>query len=66
MRKNYEKIAAGILLAILLISLLPVIYLGRYNHPTGDDYYYGAETHMVWNDTGSIVSTVAEAFRGVS
>lgn len=66
MRKNYEKIAAGILLAILLISLLPVIYLGRYNHPTGDDYYYGAETHMVWNDTGSIVSTVAEAFRGVA
>lgn len=54
------------MLVLLVISLLPVMYLGRYNHPTGDDYYYGAETHLVWQETGSILETVAEAARGVA
>lgn len=66
MYRKYEKIAACILFIILIISLLPVMYLGRYNHPTGDDYYYGAETHVIWSETGSVVRTVAEALEGVS
>ena len=66
MYKKCEKIAAGILFTVLVISLLPVMYLGRYNHPTGDDYYYGAETHIVWNETESVTKTVAEALRGVA
>ncbi len=63
---KYEKIAACTLFAILIISLLPVMWLGRYNHPTGDDYYYGAETHMVWSETGSVVKTISEALQGVA
>lgn len=65
MYKKYEKATACILFTILIISLLPVIYLGRYNHPTGDDYYYGAETHVVWSETGSIAETMSEALKGV-
>lgn len=49
-----EKIAAYIALTLLVGSLLPVAYLGRYNHPTGDDYYYGAQTRQVWEATGSV------------
>lgn len=66
MYKKYEKAAAWVLLSVLILSLLPVIYLGRYNHPTGDDYFYGAETIHVWEETGSIVETIAEAMRGVA
>ncbi len=61
-----EKTAAWIAFILLLVALLPVMYLGRYNHPTGDDYYYGAETRVVWQETGSITETIAEAARGVA
>lgn len=63
MTDKLEKITAYILLCITIASLLPVMYLGRYNHPTGDDYYYGAETRAVWEETGNIAETVAEAAR---
>lgn len=65
MYKRIERLAAFLLLAVLVISLLPVMYLGRYNHPTGDDYYYTAQTHEVWVDTGSVAAAMAEAARGV-
>lgn len=65
MYKRPEKLAAFILLLILIMSLLPVMYLGRYNCPTGDDYFYGADAHNVWEATGSIAATVKEAAKGV-
>lgn len=65
MYKRIERLAAFLLLAVLVISLLPVMYLGRYNHPTGDDYYYTAETHEVWKGTGSVAAAMVEAARGV-
>ena len=61
-----EKGTAWFLLCLLIASLLPVIYLGRYNHPTGDDYYYGVETKAVWEQTRNLAATVAEATRGVA
>lgn len=64
--ERFEKITAYIALCLIAVSLLPVMYLGRYNHPTGDDYYYGAETKLVWEKTGSVLETVAEAARGVA
>lgn len=60
-----EKMAAYILLFLMTASLLPVMYLGRYNHPTGDDYYYGAETKAVWEETGSTWQVLKEAVKGV-
>lgn len=66
MKEQTEKITAYALLAALILSLLPIIYLGRYNHPTGDDYYYGGATKAVWEETGSLVKTVAEAVKGVA
>lgn len=66
MKSDPEKITAYILLFLLIGCLLPVMYLGRYNHPTGDDYYYGANTKNVWDQTGSLRATIAEAGRGVS
>jgi len=65
-KKQNDKIIAYIFVIGMLLSLLPVIYLGRYNHPTGDDYYYGGATKAVWEKTGSIIETVGEAIRGVA
>ena len=63
--KKYEKITAYIMLTLLVVSLIPVMYLGRYNHATGDDYYYGVYTHQVWQETGNLLKTVSEACKGV-
>ncbi len=65
-RPPAEKLAAYSLLFLMAAGLLPVMYLGRYNHPTGDDYYYGAETRIVWEETGSIRRLLEEAVRGVA
>ncbi len=61
-----QKLLSYIPMALLILSLLPLMYVGRYNHPTGDDYYYGANTHLVWEETGSIVQTVKAACHGVA
>ena len=66
MKINFAKWKPYIFLAILLLSLIPLIWLGRYNYPTGDDYYYGAETHLVWQQTGSIIQTLDAACAGVA
>lgn len=44
-----------ILTTIFILSLIPLYIIGKYNHPSVDDYYYGVETSATWNATGSIV-----------
>lgn len=65
MNSKVEKIISYAMPVLLIVLLLPVIYLGRYNHPAGDDYYYGVTTKLVWEETGSIVAVLAEAAKGV-
>ena len=48
MKNKFAKWKPYIFLAVLLASLVPLVWLGRYNYPTGDDYYYGTEAHLVW------------------
>ena len=64
MSKRKENIFRNAILIVVLVSMLPIMILGRYNHPTGDDYYYGAETHRALEETGSVAAALAEAARG--
>lgn len=66
MYTRFEKAAGYLSLILLVVSLLPVIWLGRYNHPTGDDYYYGAAAKQVLEETGSLLDTVRTAAAGVA
>lgn len=66
MDTRFEKAVGYLSLILLVISLLPVIWLGRYNHPTGDDYHYGAATKQVLEETGSLFDTVRTAAAGVA
>lgn len=61
-RKNLSLLCLG----VLLLSLIPLLYVGRYNHPTGDDIYYGLDAHMVWKATHSLLQTIANACHGVA
>lgn len=66
MKNKFAKYKPYIFLAILLVSLLPLVWLGRYNYPTGDDYYYGVETHLAWQQTGNLAEAFAAACNGVA
>lgn len=52
-------LAAG----LLLLSLLPLFWLGKYNVMCIDDYDYGRRVHDVWQATGSFTASVQEAWR---
>ena len=66
MKNKLAKWKPYIFLAVLLASLVPLVWLGRYNYPTGDDYYYGTEAHLVWQQTGSIPQAISAACAGVA
>ena len=61
-----EKNLSRLCLAALLLSLVPLLYVSRYNHPTGDDIYYGLDAHMVWESTHSLPRTIGNALQGVA
>lgn len=62
-KEKYWGIAMWILLAVLL---LPLIYIGRYNVMSADDFAYGLEVHQEWQTNHSLPRTVGTAFKVVS
>ncbi len=64
MNQKLSKFIPYISLTVLFLSLIPLIWLGRYSYPTGDDFYYGAETHLVWESTHSLIQTLKAAIAG--
>lgn len=66
MYERYEKISCYILMGLMCISLLLLMYLGLYNHPTGDDYYYAVTTRHALEETGSIWQVLRAALKGVT
>ena len=63
--KLYADLVALLMLVLLIISLIPLLHLGLYNHPTGDDYYYGVEAMHTWQNTHNPFLVIIEAAKGV-
>lgn len=52
----------GIMLLVLfVISMIPIWYVGLFNHATGDDFWYGVHTYHAWTDTHSIIEVIKGA-----
>jgi len=49
-----------------LMQIIPVLYLAWYDHPTSDDFQYGAASHQVWIHTGSVWAVIKAAAQGVA
>lgn len=60
-----EKKVAAVLVILFVFQIIPILYLGQFNHPTSDDFLYGKASHDVWVSTGSPVQTVQAAIDGV-
>lgn len=52
-------LAAG----LLILSMIPLLWLGKYNVMCIDDYDYGRRVHDVWQATGSFSASVQEAWQ---
>ncbi len=50
-------------LVLLVISLIPLLWLGKYNVMCIDDYDYGRQVHDTWLATGSYREAVQTAWR---
>lgn len=60
-----EKTICTIIVFAFLLSLVPIIYLGLHNYPSGDDFWYGEYTNRAWVQTGSIIEALKGSFRMV-
>lgn len=58
-KKDYYTVA--ILTIALLISLIPVFLMARYDCASGDDYQYGAAAHLAYLETGSLIAAIKGA-----
>ena len=61
-----QKGAAYAFLCLLIIAILPLLFVGFYDHPTGDDIYYGISAREVFSQTHSVLATLKDAFYGVA
>ncbi len=61
--KRKENSYVAVAAVFLILSLLPLLWLGRYNVMCIDDYDYGRRVHDVWQATGSLGASVEEAWR---
>ncbi|MFQ9902037.1 MAG: hypothetical protein ACLRWF_10460 [Ruthenibacterium sp.] len=54
-----------VLAVVLVASLVPLLAIAQYSHPSADDYPYALATHAAWQETGSIWAVLrAAAHRG--
>lgn len=62
--EKYEKYAARFFLGLMILCLIPMVLVGFYNHPTGDDYHYGYAAVMAWKESGSIIEMLKAVVAG--
>ncbi len=49
-------------IVVLVVSILPIFWIGQYLHPFSDDYVFGAQTHKIWNSTHSLSACITAAW----
>ena len=64
--REKDRLAAILLTVLFVLQIIPILYLGRFNHPTSDDFKYGAYSHTAWQETGSLAAVVEAAAKGVA
>lgn len=52
-------------IVIFLVAVIPLLIIGLYNHPSNDDYLFGASVYKAFNETRSIVPIVREGINVV-
>ena len=62
MNKKQLKDVSIAAITILIISVIPILWIGQYLHPFADDYVFGAKVYKVWNETHSFLACIQGAW----
>ena len=55
-----------VLAVVLVASLVPLLAIAQYSHPSADDYPYALATHAAWQETGSVWAVLRAAAHTVA
>lgn len=64
-RKSQLIAITVFLAAAFLLTVLPLILIAKYDHPSADDFSYGLQTSQAWAGTGSVIRVLAAAAQTV-
>ena len=64
MHKRFTRLWPWLLLAVFLLSLVPVLWLGQYARAGADDYCYGIAVHRALQEGGSLLEAVWHTISG--
>lgn len=60
-KNNKEKIILITIIAVVVVSVVPLIWISFYNHPAADDYSLAWSTYKCWKDSHSIINLIKGA-----
>jgi len=60
---SYTERLYMVMAVLFILSLIPLLCISFYAHPWADDYTYGVNAHLVWEHTGSLLSTIQAAIK---
>lgn len=55
------KRIAVLLTVVYVVSLVPLLWIAKYNYPSADDYTNGSRCHQIWEMGGSVFRVIGEA-----
>lgn len=61
--QTLKRLLCAAVSALLLLSLIPIALIARYDYPMGDDQLFGASTAEVYRQTHSVSAAFTEAAR---
>lgn len=62
MNKKQQQIVSIAAIAILILSIVPMLWIGQYLHPFADDYVFGANVYKTWNESHSFLACIQSAW----
>ena len=62
---SIEKKLTIFSLIVFVVSIVPILYLAKYVHATGDDFGYGALTHAAWLESHSLIAVLKASCRTI-
>ncbi len=57
-----RRALCGLIVQMFLLLLIPLLYLGKYNHAAADCYWFGSRAHWAWLNTHNIFEVISAAF----
>ncbi len=60
-----RRALCGLIVQMFLLFLIPLLYLGKYNHAASDCYWFGSRAHWAWLNTHNIFEVIRAAFHVV-